>query len=70
MQFFITDVFAEEKYSGNQLATYIVDSPLTDLEMQQIAHEIHFSESTFILSETPGKKGYCVRIFTPEKGKD
>ena len=65
MRFFITDVFGDEKYSGNQLATYIVDSRLTDREMQQIAHEIQFSESTFILSETPGDNGYGVRIFSP-----
>jgi trans-2,3-dihydro-3-hydroxyanthranilate isomerase len=70
MRFFITDVFCEEKYSGNQLATYIVDSPLTDREMQRIAHEIHFAESTFILSETPGNNGYRVRIFSPEEELD
>jgi trans-2,3-dihydro-3-hydroxyanthranilate isomerase len=70
VRFFITDVFAEDKYSGNQLATYLVDSPLSDREMQQIAHEIHFAESTFILSGRPGRKGYPVRIFTPEKELD
>jgi trans-2,3-dihydro-3-hydroxyanthranilate isomerase len=70
MRFFITDVFAEEKYSGNQLATYIVDSPLTDREMQKIAHEIHFSESTFVLSRSPGNNGYGVRIFSPEAELD
>lgn len=70
MRFFITDVFGEEKYSGNQLATYIVNSSLTDQVMQRIAHEIHFAESTFILAETPGDKGYSVRIFSPEKELD
>ncbi len=70
MRFFITDVFGNGKYSGNQLATYIVDSPLTDREMQQIAHEIHFAESTFILYETPGDKGYSARIFSPESELD
>jgi len=70
MRFFITDVFGDGKYSGNQLATYLVDSPLTDREMQQIAHEIHFAESTFILSDTPGSSGYGVRIFSPEEELD
>lgn len=70
MRFFITDVFAEEKYSGNQLAVYLVDTKLSDGEMQRIAHEINFAESTFILSEEPGKNGYPVRIFTPEREVD
>jgi len=65
MKFFITDVFAEQKYSGNQLATCLSPPSLSDDEMQQIAHEIHFSETTFILSDTPRNGGYDVRIFTP-----
>ena len=70
MRFFIVDVFAEDTYSGNQLAIYIVDSPVSDGEMQRIAHEIHFAESTFILSDKPGENGYPVRIFTPEREVD
>ena len=65
MKFFITDVFAEQKYSGNQLATCLSPPTLSDDEMQQIAREIHFSETTFILSDTPRNGGYDVRIFTP-----
>jgi len=65
MRFFITDVFAEERYSGNQLATFLDCASLSDKEMQQIAREINFSETTFILSEEQKKGGYDVRIFTP-----
>jgi trans-2,3-dihydro-3-hydroxyanthranilate isomerase len=70
VRFFIADVFAEEKYSGNPLAVYLVDSPLSGREMQRIAHEIHFAESTFVLSGEPGRNGYPVRIFTPRKELD
>lgn len=63
--FFILDVFAEQKYAGNQLAVFIVNNAITDSEMQQIAREINFSETTFILSDIPEKGGYPVRIFTP-----
>lgn len=70
MKFYITDVFGENKYSGNQLATYRCGSPLTTKEMQKIAHEINFSESTFILSEEQENGGYNVRIFTPTKEVD
>ena len=63
--FYLLDVFAENKYSGNQLAVIRVRNPLSDNDMQRIAREINFSETTFILSETPRDGGYDVRIFTP-----
>jgi predicted PhzF superfamily epimerase YddE/YHI9 len=50
MNFYIVDCFAEQKYQGNQLAVFIPDHELTTEEMQQIAREINFSETTFILS--------------------
>ena len=65
MDFYITDVFAQEKYSGNQLATFLHCSDLSDREMQQIAREINYSETTFVLSDHPTAGGYEVRIFTP-----
>jgi len=65
--FYILDVFAEEKYAGNQLAVFRDAKDLSDREMQQIAKEMNFSETTFILSEKESNGGYDVRIFTPER---
>lgn len=65
MQFYIVDVFAEEKYAGNQLAVFRGGSALSHNEMQRLAREMNFSETTFILSETPRDGGFDVRIFTP-----
>ncbi len=64
--FYLVDVFAEEKYSGNQLAVFRSVHELHENEMQQIAREINFSETTFILSEEKRAGGYDVRIFTPQ----
>ena len=64
--FYIVDVFAEEKFAGNQLAVFTDVKDLSDEQMQRIAHEMHYSETTFITSETPRNGGYDVRIFTPE----
>ena len=61
--FYLVDVFAEEKYSGNQLAVVTDAGNLSDGEMQKIANEFHFSETTFIVSQSGGC--YDVRIFTP-----
>lgn len=65
MRFYIVDVFAEEKYAGNQLAVFRAGNALGDNEMQRLAREMNFSETTFILSETQRDGGFDVRIFTP-----
>ncbi|XWK91023.1 MAG: PhzF family phenazine biosynthesis protein [Phormidium sp.] len=67
LQFYIVDVFAEERYAGNQLAVFTGDgvARLSDGEMQQIAKEMNFSETTFITSNEVINGGYNVRIFTP-----
>lgn len=64
--FYIADVFAEEKYQGNQLAVLIPARALSTEEMQRIAREINFSETAFILSGKQDNGGYDVRIFTPD----
>ena len=64
-RFFITDVFTARRYGGNQLATFVDCESLSDAEMQKIAREINFSETTFITSRQPRDGGYDVRIFTP-----
>jgi trans-2,3-dihydro-3-hydroxyanthranilate isomerase len=64
--FCIVDVFAKEKYAGNQLAVFTDARDISDTEMQQIAREINYSETTFILAQEKRNGGYDVRIFTPE----
>jgi trans-2,3-dihydro-3-hydroxyanthranilate isomerase len=67
LPFWIVDVFAEKKYAGNQLAIFTQAGNLSTEEMQQIAKEVNFSETTFILSPEMRSGGYDVRIFTPAK---
>jgi trans-2,3-dihydro-3-hydroxyanthranilate isomerase len=64
LKFYIVDVFAETKYGGNPLAV-VIAAHLTPAQMQQIAQEMNYSETTFILSEQPIAGAYPVRIFTP-----
>ena len=63
---YIVDVFAEKKYSGNQLAVFRFTQELSEKEMQQIAREMNFSETTYILSDENQDGVYDVRIFTPQ----
>ena len=67
LTFYILDVFAEEKFAGNQLAVVKDAGGLSDIQMLRIAREINFSETTFILSNEKRNGGYDVRIFTPKE---
>lgn len=66
LKFYIVDVFAREKYAGNQLAVFVdLEKQLSSEEMLQMTREINYAESTFIRSiEANGSFG--VRIFTTE----
>ena len=63
--FRLLDVFAEASFAGNQLCV-VSETPdgLDGETMQTLAHEIGFSETTFVTAIRDG--GYDVRIFTPE----
>ncbi len=67
IRFFITDVFAEKPLEGNQLATFFDFGILNGRQMQRIARETNFSETTFITSRKERNGGYDVRIFTPNE---
>jgi trans-2,3-dihydro-3-hydroxyanthranilate isomerase len=63
-RFVIADVFTEEQFGGNQLAVFTDGSGLDAATMQNIAREMNYSETTFLLP--PENDGdYRVRIFTP-----
>lgn len=65
LPFYIVDVFGLQKYSGNQLAVFTHATELEENEMQAIARELNFSETTFITKVNAEKKEISVRIFTP-----
>ncbi len=51
LPFYIADVFGESTYTRNQLAVFTNARSLADDEMQSIAKEMNYSETTFILSD-------------------
>lgn len=67
LSFCIVDVFSVGRYTGNQLAVFRNAGGLKGEQMQAIAREMNFSETTFILSERERHGGYDVRIFTPKE---
>jgi trans-2,3-dihydro-3-hydroxyanthranilate isomerase len=65
MRYLHYDVFTDTPFEGNQLAVFTDARGLAVPQMQALAREMNFSESTFILpSETPGTD-IRMRIFTP-----
>ena len=61
--FQIVDVFAETQLAGNQLAIVHDAADLTTEQMQAIALETNYSETTFVTARSEGRAS--VRIFTP-----
>lgn len=64
-RFLQLDVFTDHPFGGNQLAVFVEPSELTDGEMQDIAREMNFSETTFVLPAADTRSLCRVRIFTP-----
>lgn len=58
------DVFTHARFGGNQLAVFTDARGLTDSEMQTIAMEMNYAESTFVLPPEAAGTDARVRIFT------
>src|SRR5262245_28505206 len=66
IRYVICDVFTDRALTGNQLAVFTDARGLDAQLMQDLAREMRFSESTFVLPAEAG--GHArVRIFTPER---
>jgi len=65
LQYLHYDVFTDRPLLGNQLAVFPDGRGLTTEQMQAIAREINFSETTFILPAESDGTDVRMRIFTP-----
>jgi len=63
-RYYTCDVFTDTRFGGNPLAVLPHADGLSDRQMQQIAREFNFSETSFVF---PAEAGHTrkVRIFTP-----
>ncbi len=60
----VVDVFTRTQFGGNQLAVITDGRGLTGEEMQKIAAEFNFAETSFVLPPSDPKNTAQVRIFT------
>ncbi|MCY1666193.1 PhzF family phenazine biosynthesis protein [Rhizobium sp. SL86] len=63
--FVTVDVFTGERFTGNPLAVILDARGMSDEDMQNVAAEFGYSESTFILPPDDPAHHARVRIFTP-----
>ncbi len=57
------DVFTNRRFGGNQLAVFPDALGMTDAEMQALAAEMNYSETTFVLPPADPANSARVRIF-------
>jgi trans-2,3-dihydro-3-hydroxyanthranilate isomerase len=60
------DVFTTSPYAGNQLAVFPHAENLNSDQMQSLANEINYSETTFIFNTNDQNADFEIRIFTPK----
>jgi trans-2,3-dihydro-3-hydroxyanthranilate isomerase len=63
--FEIVDVFTDRRFAGNQLAVVTDARGLSGAQMQAIAREFNFAETSFLLPPASPANTAHVRIFTP-----
>lgn len=64
-RYITVDVFTDRPFGGNQLAVVLDAGGLSTAQMQAIATEFNYSETTFVLPPRDRDNDAEVRIFTP-----
>lgn len=65
LKFHTVDVFTRTRFGGNPLAVVLGADALTTEQMQAIAREFNYSETSFVLAPAHPAHTAEVRIFTP-----
>ncbi len=66
-RYYTVDVFTKTRFGGNQLAVLPEAEALSREQMQSIAREFNYSETTFVLPPESTANDAKVRIFTPDR---
>ncbi|MFN5718898.1 MAG: PhzF family phenazine biosynthesis protein, partial [Bradyrhizobium sp.] len=64
-RYITVDVFTDRAFGGNPLAVVLDAEGLSTAQMQAIATEFNYSETTFVLPPQDKANDANVRIFTP-----
>ena len=64
-EYVTVNVFSDVRFGGNPLAVFPDATGLTDAQMQVLAREFNYSETTFVLPPADPRHTARLRIFTP-----
>lgn len=70
LNYHVVDVFTKTRFGGNPLAVVLDADDLSTEQMQIIAREFNFSETSFVLKPKDKPNTAHVRIFTPNSEMD
>lgn len=62
MKYYVVDAFSDKLFGGNQAGVCVLEAPIEEALMQNIAIENNFSETAFLVKQ---KDYYDLRWFTP-----
>jgi trans-2,3-dihydro-3-hydroxyanthranilate isomerase len=65
--YYLSDVFTDHAFGGNQLAVFPEGDRVPERFMQKIARELNLSETVFVLPPTRPEYHCRLRIFTPAR---
>lgn len=65
-RYVVCDVFTSVPLQGNQLGVFLDGRPFDTADMQQLAREMNFAETVFLVPPSAGGD-VALRIFTPSK---
>src|SRR5258705_12140032 len=66
-RYITVDVFTDRAFGGNPLAVVLDAGGLSTAQMQAVASEFNYAETTFVLPPREGAQDAQVRIFTGNK---
>jgi trans-2,3-dihydro-3-hydroxyanthranilate isomerase len=67
-RYVVCDVFTDTPLAGNQLAVFTDARDLDSVTMQDLAREMNFAETVFVLPPSAGEEADVrIRIFTPSR---
>jgi trans-2,3-dihydro-3-hydroxyanthranilate isomerase len=66
LDYYVLDVFTDQRYKGNQLSVVHIENELTLEQYHDISREFGYSETSFVNYSTE-QNVFKVRSFTPAK---
>ncbi len=66
---YIVDSFTNQAFKGNPAGVCLLENPLTETQMLNIANELGFSETAFVyqdISQNKSSSHYNIRFFSPK----